>query len=182
MKKRWKQLAIIVVALCSLVGSAQEIQPEPEFVDVFFQLDAGKLVSLERQTAAIQGKASGFIVMSMKASWELPGGKSPVRFRSDQSLDFVVRSAFATSNVDPSTFYLLHKLNSKKKTRELVMMVGHASPGSATMNTDPAQGSIPLTFARYGTSSLKMTTVPLPPGEYGLSRPYAQTVFCFGID
>ncbi len=182
MRKHWMQLAIIIVALCSIAVVAQETQPEPEFADVFFRLDAGKLVPLERETAAIQGKASGFIVMSMKAAWEIPGSKSQIRFRSDQPLDFVVRTALASSVVDPSTMYLLRRLNGKKKTRELVVMVGHASPGSATMNNDPTQGALPVSFARYGASSLKMTTGPLPPGEYVLSRPYAQTVFCFGID
>lgn len=161
---------------------ANEVVTEPEFADVFFQLDAGKLVSLERQTVSIQGKASGFIVMSVKASWEIPGTNSPVRFHSDQPLVFVVRSPFAQSAVDPSTFYFLRKLNVKKKTREMVVMVGHASPGGATMNNDPAQDALPLSFARYGDSSLKMMTGPLPPGEYALSRPYAQIVFCFGID
>lgn len=161
---------------------AKEVVTEPDFADVFFQLDAGKLVSLERQTVSIQGKASGFIVMSMKASWEIPGAKSPVRFHSDQPLDFVVRTPFTQSSVDPSTFYFLRKLNVKKKTRELVVMAGHASPGGAKMNSNPAQDALPLTFARYGDSSLKMTTGPLLSGEYALSRPYAQAVFCFGVD
>jgi hypothetical protein len=84
---------LVILTLCSIGGVAQETLSEPEFADVFFRLDAGKLVSLERQTAAIQGKASGFIIMSTKAASEFPGTKSPVRFRSDQSLDFVVRTS-----------------------------------------------------------------------------------------
>ena len=182
MRKHWMQLAIFIVALCSIAVVAQVTLPEPDFADVFFRLDAGKLVPLERQTTTIQGKASGFIVMSMNASWEIPGAKSQIRFRSDQPLDFVMRTALDPSALDPSTMYLLRRLNSRKKTREIVVMVGHASPGGATMNNDPAQGALPVSFARYGASSLKMTTGPLPPGEYVLSRPYAQTVFCFGVD
>jgi len=173
---------LVVATLFSLAGVAQETLSEPEFADVFFRLDVGKLVPLERQTATIQGKASGFIVMNMKASMEIPGTKSPVRFHSDQPFNFVVRSMLAPLAVDPSTFYFLRKLNIKKKTRELVVMVGHASPGGATMNNDPAQGALPVTFTRYGTLSLKMTTGPLQSGEYALSGPYAQTVFCFGVD
>jgi hypothetical protein len=173
---------LLLVALCSLTGPAQSTLPEPEFADAFFRLDADRLIPLERQTGYIQAKASGFIVMSMKSSFEFPGAKSPVRFRSDQSLDFVVRSPLAPSAVDPSTVYFLRRMNSKKKTRELSLMVGRASPGSATMHNDPAQDALHVTFARYGSSSLKMTTGPLPPGEYALGRPYIQTVFCFGID
>ena len=69
--------------------------------DVFFSLDAGKLIPLERETAAIQGKTSGFIVMSTKASSEFPGAKSPVRFPSGETLDFVVKSVLIPSTVDP---------------------------------------------------------------------------------
>jgi hypothetical protein len=173
---------LVILTLCSIGGVAQETLSEPEFADVFFRLDAGKLVSLERQTAAIQGKASGFIIMSTKAASEFPGTKSPVRFRSEQSLDFVVRSPLASSTVDPSTLYVLRKLNSKKKSRELVIMAGHVTPIGGSTKTDLAQGVLPVTFARYGASSMKMSTGTLPPGEYAVSRLYAQTVFCFGVD
>lgn len=173
---------LLIVMLCSVAGVAQETLPEPEFADVFFRLDAGKLVPLERQTAAIQGKASGFIIMSTKAASEFPGAKSPVRFRSDQPLDFVVRSALAPSTVDPSTLYVLRKLNSKKKSRGLVIMAGHITPIGGSTKTDLAQGVLPVTFAHYGTASLKMTTGPLQRGEYAVSQIYAQTVFCFGVD
>ncbi len=172
----------VILALCALSGVAQEAASEPEFADVFFRLDAGKLTPLERQTAAIQGKASGFIVMSTKAASEFPGKKSSIRFRSDRPLDFVVRSALAASTVDPNTLYVLRKLNIKRKTRELVIMAGHVTPLGGSTKTDLAQGVLPVVFARYGTSSIKLTTEPLPPGEYAVSRLYAQTVFCFGID
>jgi hypothetical protein len=173
---------LVILTLCSLAGVTQETLSEPEFADVFFRLDAGKLVPLERQTAAIQGKASGFIIMSTKAASEFPGAKSPVRFSFDQSLDFIVRSPLASSTVDPSTLYVLRKLNNKKKSRELVIMAGRVTPVGGSTKTDLAQGVLPVTFARYGTSSLKMSTAPLPPGEHAVSRLYAQTVFCFGVD
>jgi hypothetical protein len=176
------RLWFVTLMFCALVAVAQESLPEPEFNDVFFRLDASKLLPLERQTAVIQGKASGFIVMSMKAASEFPGSKSPIRFHSGQPLDFVVRSALASSAVDPNTFYVLRNLKSKKKSRELVIMAGHASPIGASTNSNLAQGVLPLTFAHYGASSIKLTTGPLPPGEYALSTAYAQTVFCFGVD
>jgi len=173
---------LAILMLYTLAGLAQEPTPEPEFADVFFRLDAGKLIPLERQNAAIQGKASGFIIMSTKATSEFTGSKSPVRFRSDESLDFVVRSPLASSAVDPNTLYVLRKLNSKKKSRELVIMAGHITPVGGSTKTDLAQGVLPVTFARYGTSSIRMTAGSLPPGEYAVSRLYAQTVFCFGVD
>ena len=173
---------LVILALCAVAGVAQETLSEPEFADVFFRLDAGKLTPLERQTAAIQGKASGFIVMSTKAASEFPGTKSPVRFRSDQALDFVVQTPLAAAAVDPSTLYVLRKLNSKKKSRELVIMAGHFTPVGGSTKTNLSQGVLPVTFTRYGASSIKMSTGPLPPGEYAVSRLYLQTVFCFGVD
>jgi hypothetical protein len=173
---------LVILTLCPLLAVAQAGPSEPEFADVFFGLDNGKLIQLERQTAAIQSHASGFIVMSMKASSEFPGAKSPVRFPSGQPLDFIVRSPFAGSTVDPNTLYVLRKLNGKKKSRELVIMAGHASPVGASTKSDLAEGVLPLTFAHYGDSSIRITTGPLPPGEYAVSRLYAQTVFCFGVD
>jgi len=173
---------LLILAFCAVAGVAQETLSEPEFSDVFFRLDTGRLVPLERQTAAIQGKASGFIVMSTKAASEFPGTKSPVRFRSDQALDFVVRSLLASSTVDPNTLYVLRKLTSKKKSRELVIMAGQVTPLGGSTKTDLAQGVLPVSFAHYGAASIKMTAGPLPPGEYAVSRLYAQTVFCFGVD
>jgi hypothetical protein len=97
----------IVALFCSVGCIAQDAVPEPQFNDVFTGLDSGKLIPLEQQSGAIQGKASGFISMNMKGSWEIPGTKSPVRFHSGQPLDFVVRSYLAatldTSGVDPRT-------------------------------------------------------------------------------
>jgi len=171
-----------VVALLTFVSLAQEVPSEPEFADVFFLLDAGKLVPLERETTTFQTKVHGFIAMSMKSSSEIAGAKSPIRFRSDRTLDFVVRSALVKTAVDPSTQYFIWKLNSNKKARELVVMVGHASPVGATVSNNPSPGGLPVTFTRYGASSLRMTAGLLAPGEYALGRPFAQTVFCFGID
>jgi len=175
-------VSLVFATAFSLAGIAQETPVEPDFANVFFRLDTGKLISLERQTAVIQGKASGFVVMSMKAVSEFSGAKSPVRFSSDQSLDFVVRSPLASSTVDPSTLYVLRRLSGKKKNRELVMMAGHVTPVGGSTKTDLAQGILPAAFVRYGTSSIKMMVGSLPPGEYAVSQIYAQTVFCFGVD
>jgi hypothetical protein len=173
---------LLLLGFCPISSVSQVAPSEPEFADVFFQLEAGKLIPLERQTATIQGKASGFIVMSSKAASEFPGAKSPIRLHSGQALDFVVRSALAASTVDPATLYVLRKLDSKKKSRELIFMAGHFTPVGGSAKTNLAQGVLPVTFARYGASSIRMTSAPLPPGEYAVSQIYAQTVFCFGVD
>jgi hypothetical protein len=174
--------ALVIAVLWAPFGAAQTAPAEPQFANVFFGLDAGKLVPLERETTFIQAKAHGFIVMSVKANSEIPGAKSPVRFRSGQPLDFVVMSPGASSAIDPSTIYVLRKLTVKKKSRELLLTHVHATPFGATAKTELSEGVLPVTFAHYGSSSLKMNTAPLPPGEYAVSQAYGQTVFCFGID
>ncbi len=173
---------IAAFTLFSLVCVAQEKQPEPEFDGVFFRLDAGKLVSLEQETATIQVKGGSFFVASAKAAWVIPGRKSPVRFPSSQPLEFVVRSPLVTTAVDPNTFFVLRRLDSKKKTREIVFMTGHFSPIGGSEKTNLSEGVLPVTFSRYGKSSYEITTAPLPPGEYALSASYGQTVYCFGTD
>ena len=155
---------------------------EPEFADVFYRLDAGKLVPLERQAATMHGQAHGFIVMSMKTASEFPGSKSPIRFSAGQRLDFVVRSILAASMADPNATYCLRRLNSKQKTRELVTMAGHVSPVGMSTKMNLAGVALPVEFSKYGNSSFKMTTAELAVGEYAIGRPYGPAVFCFGID
>src|SRR3569623_1562207 len=137
-----KTFFITVLALLSVLSlQSQDPVAEPEFEDVFFGLNAGKLITLERQSAVIKGKAGGFLVVSMKSSSEFPGAKSPVRFQSGQPLEFVVRSPLLSlSAQDPNTFYVLRKLNPKKKSRELIIMSGHASPIGASTKSALAEG------------------------------------------
>jgi hypothetical protein len=174
-------MKLLPVMLFAVACAAQTAAPEPEMADIFYRLDGDKLVPLERQAAEIHGGAHGFIVMSMKTASEFPGARSPVRFRSGR-LDFVVRSVIPVTAVDPNTIYCLRKLNTKKKSRELVIMSGHASPVGMSTTTTPAYGMLPVEFSRYGNSSLKMTTGDLPPGEYAVGKPYGPAVFCFGVD
>lgn len=175
-------IAVAVLMSCLAVGAAQQPVPEPEFAEEFTALDSGKLISLERETASIQGGGGGFIVASSKAAYVVAGNKSPVRFHSGQPLDFIVRTAIASTTVDPNTVYVLRKMDSKKKNREIVFSSGHFSPLGGSVNTNLAQGSLPVTFAKYGTSSIKLTAGVLPPGEYALSRASALDLFCFGVD
>jgi hypothetical protein len=125
------RFSAVLAAVLTFSAAAQTVNQsadsisEPEFTDVFFRLDGVKLIPLERQAAAIHTQAHGFIVMSMKSASEFPGGRSPIRFRADQKLEFVVRSLLAASMTDPNISYCLRKLNSKKKT---VSVRGTPSP------------------------------------------------------
>ena len=161
---------------------------EPEFVNVFYRLDAGKLIPLERQALdKVRARASGFLVaVHGQSVSELAGAKSPVRFGGGK-LEFVVRTS--ATDVDPQTQYSLRMLIEKKKSREMVIATTRVSVFGGVSSSINTEGDLPVTFTRYGNSSVKMTVGSLPPGEYVLSsRPpgenayYAKVAFCFGID
>jgi hypothetical protein len=106
------KLLIALVAFASLaVGQSA---PEPDIADIFYRLEGERLVQLERQGAATQTGAHGFIVMTMKSSAEFPGGKSPVRFKAGEPLTFIVRSAIPIGSIDPNTIYHLRRLVGKR--------------------------------------------------------------------
>jgi hypothetical protein len=149
--------------------AASELDLDPE---VFYRLDAGKLVRLESQ------KLEAHITKWTGKVWTgVPGEKSPVRFRAGEGLEFIYRSKMAS----PPFFSLfsLRRLEAKKGKRELDI--------DASQTIDLTQYSLPVDFSRYGKESVKLTTQALTPGEYALRSEYAhgenaQTVFCFGVD
>jgi hypothetical protein len=174
-----KLLGMTVFALACL---AQTVVPEPEMADIFYRLDQGNLIPLERQSPTTRSNAHGFLVMNMTTVSEFPGAKSPVRFKSGERLDFVVRTIVPVFAVDPNTIYCLRKLDPKKSTRELPIMSARFSPLGTSTTSTPAEGILPVEFARYGNSSLKITTGVLAPGEYSVGHVHGQAVFCFGVD
>ena len=173
------KLLIALVAFASLaVGQSA---PEPDIADIFYRLEGERLVQLERQGAATQTGAHGFIVMTMKSSAEFPGGKSPVRFKAGEPLTFIVRSAIPIGSIDPNTIYHLRRLVAKKKTRELVTMSGNANPFGVSKKINGTTGLLPVEFSKYGDHSLRAVTESLPPGEYAFSK-LGGAAFCFGVD
>jgi hypothetical protein len=174
--------AALAMTVLAVTCVAQTAAPEPEMADIFYRLDGGSLVPLERQAPATRSNAHGFFVMNISTVSEFAGARSPVRFKSGERLDFVVRTVVPVFAVDPNTIYCLRKLDPKKKTRELAIMSGHFSPLGTSTTSTPAEGILPVEFSRYGSSSLKMTTGELTPGEYAVGHPHGPAAFCFGVD
>ena len=170
------------------VHTAAALQtPEPQYNDVFFALDssAGKLVPLERQTSTIKGKPKFLGYGGIKVSSQFKPGNSPVRFKSGDQLEFIVRSALATvSTVDPATMYVLRVLKKKGDSRELVMTESHGPLALGGTTSNLAEGVLPVNFEKFGEHSLKIVSQnPIPPGEYALShRSGMMDIFCFGVD
>lgn len=174
-----KAALLLLTLSISSVSWAQQAVTEPEFSEVFFRLDNGRLSPLQRETAVLKAKVGGFIVVNAKTTDIIPGPRSPIRFTSGASLEFVVRTAFPPT-VDPAAIYVLRKLDARKKDREYLTTETHATPFHAT--STQVEGQIAVQFAKYGQASLKLTTPSLQPGEYAISRQYSQTVYCFGVD
>ena len=178
-----KTIGTLAICVMALVSFAQSPVKEPEFADTFAALSASSdLIPLEHETATIHAGGGGFMIASSKAAYEISGQKSPVRFHQTPELVFIVRSALAQTDTNPATLYVLRKLDPKKKTREIAFSTGHFTPLGGHATTDLNAGQIPISFARYGTSSYRITAASLAPGEYALSRAYGQDVYCFGVD
>lgn len=153
-------------------ASAQDVK-EPEFPDVFYALSGGQLLKLERQEATSRAKVGA--LMTAKAALEIPGEASPVRLKSG-IVELVVRSPDSLKS-DPGALYHIRKMESKKKSREVIL--GTASPFGAKSST---QSVVAFDYSKYGESSIKLSVAALPPGEYAVGRQHGQVVFCFGVD
>jgi hypothetical protein len=156
---------------------------EPQFNDVFFALGQdGKLIDLERQSATIHGKAKYGGFGGIKVASQYSPNKSPMRLPADSA--FVVRSALASSAVDPATQYVLRAFTKKGGKRELVMAESHGPLAMGGTDSSLAQGVVVAHFEKYGESSLRLIPEkPLPPGEYAVSRRFGiADLFYFGVD
>jgi hypothetical protein len=178
------KLTVILAVILICVGAAFGIDAtmEPEASEVFYGLNAGQLLPLEREVAVVRGRAGGFIAIKVKGTLEFRGGRSPVRFRSGVPLKFVIRPTASTPAVDPFTAYCLRSLDSKKKVREIVITSGYATPLGASSTVNASKGVMPLTVSRYGEHSYIYTATDLPPGEYALSNTRGGLAFCFGVN
>jgi hypothetical protein len=181
MNKLFRFAGFIAIAAGALSGQAVV---EPEFSDVFYRLDQGKLIPLERQAVNVKVKISPLLFVPLaglaahtKGDLELDGARSPVRFQTGK-VEFVVRlPKQGEGDPDPESLYHLRQLKSGHKNRTATVIRGSV----VGVSIRGAEGVIAPQYSRYGTGSVKLT-VKLPPGEYALGRQHGQAVFCFGVD
>jgi hypothetical protein len=178
-----RNVAMLSAVLCIITASqGQTPVREPEFAEVFFRLQNGALGELERQPVEMKGGAHGFIAYSVKVTSRLPGGKSAVRFKAGEALAFVVRSPLAAGAADPAARYCLRKLDAKKDHREVTITGGKFTPIGGSTTTNFQQGTVPVTFEKYGQTSYAVRVEHLAAGEYAIGSIYPQTLFAFGVD
>jgi hypothetical protein len=171
--KRSVPLLVVFLALTSSILTAPGQNPklpEPDTIGAVYFFDPAKnsLVELEKQITASQkhGWPKQKIVAVMK------GEKAPLRFKSNQPMEFVVSLA---NGVDPSKF-------------QLVAFTPKAGNREATIKEATWTGSKinpifqPFKISKFG-SAYKFTPSPaLPPGEYAFSANDSQDAFAFGVD
>jgi hypothetical protein len=172
--------ALILPPLFTLMAQENMKVQEPEYVHVVLSLDpaTGALQPLERQKLNVSGKLKAFGLGGATSKVIFEGAKSPIRFKADQKIQFVVRGLSA--GIEPDSQVNLDVLTSSKNERGIVTMkVGLLSGAKTTMG----QTLRPLTFSKYGEQSTKFSPEqPLEPGEYVITTKGGSTGFLFGID
>ena len=171
-----------ILPVFTLIAQEAKKVQEPEYIGVVFFLDpGGTLTPLERQesNAAFKVKAMGF--GGGKGSIVYKGGKSPVRFKVGQELQFVVR-LHVPAGIEPDGFVNLDVLKASKNERSITTMkVGAMGIGGAKSQKGEALRA--LNFSKYGEDSLKVSPVqPLEAGEYVITSRGGRGSFLFGID
>jgi len=176
-------VSAIFCALFLFVSNSQaqvEKKPEePEYIGVFFFLNEGKLSGLERQKPDTKVKVKGMGFGGAESLLQINGERSPVRFKSDQTLELVVR--VTSQATDPMSLIQFFRFEAKKGMRRLQL----AKAGSMGMNGKSTinQNAVSFNAVKYGESSFKIVPAnDLGPGEYCLSGQGNQDAFCFGID
>lgn len=167
-------MALIVMFNSPLKGfnimSQDQKLPEPEIIGAFYFLDSANnsLVALEKQIATVKkrGMFKGEIVAEVK------GEKAPVRFKSDQKLEFVVN---LPNGVDPNKSQLI--IWTVKKGKREVVMVEATWTGS---KANPV--FLPYTVTKFGNAYKFTPSQSLPAGEYAFSPTDTYDAYCFGID
>ena len=172
----------IYASLVLSVSVAQETAKptEPEYNRIAFYLDGqGSLVQLERQQVNTQTKVKAFGFAGAKSSARFNGAKSPVRFKADDKIQFVIR--LDSQGEDPTTLINLDVLTPTKTTREIVL----ATAGAMGLHGESNKGTTTLSIncAKYGEHSFRFVpATKLPPGEYVVTSKGSQEGFLFGID
>ena len=181
--KRVTYMILCVLFLFAHNISAQETKKvqEPEYIGVFAFLDPGtsNLQDLERQTPEAKVKVKAFGYGGAESSMQIKGDRSPIRFKTNQKLEFIVRTA--SQQIDPMSLIQLFSFTPNKGMRRLMM----AKVGSIGMSSKAVtnQSAISFNVAKYGDSSFKVVPAnTLSPGEYCLSTSTSTDAFCFGID
>lgn len=182
-------VASFLIALLSTVAQV-EVSPaisivQPEFEGQVFALtDGEKLTALERASAVGSMKLRAMGYGGIKTSYKVDGSHSPVTFSAEKIPYFVVR--VADQAADPGLTIELYEFRVDAKARQL----NYSSISVFGTKVKGAEKKHPLSFAKFGSASLKVSAPGLTRGEYcfnthgsaPVATVQARDVWCFGVD
>lgn len=168
-------------ALLALIAPTpgNAIEPEYNLQVCALNADGSALIQLERQSIHYATKIKAFGYGGAQSSMSFRDARSPIRFKRDEKVEFVVR--FDMPGQDPSAWIELQPLKVSKNTREIVV----AKVGALGMGVKTTEGDAKLSIdiEQYGDHSVKFSAAqPLPPGEYAVTTKGGMDAFLFGID
>jgi len=183
MKYRTRSLPVLSALLILSLQPLQAVSKivEPEYIGVFAALDpsTGALIELERRTNTERIKIKGLGFGGGEAYLQIPGERSPVRFKGDAVPAFVVRVASQQS--DPQSSIRLVSWRVDKRARHI--SIGKAGAFGVGATSGAEESLLPFNATRYGEISFKIVPAQsLPPGEYAFGMADGRESFSFGID
>ena len=168
---------IAAFAAVSLPSAAQTPRYSgPEYVGVVEARVQGVTKPLERQRITVTTQIKAFGLGGVRAGYEFPQGRSPVRLRAGQPVEFVIR--VSSQDTDPHSFFRFSRLTSKKYRRLLTTTTMSYGGSVSTGNFY----DVPFDARRQGTQFFRITpSSPLTPGEYMVTS-NSTDAFLFGVD
>jgi hypothetical protein len=152
---------------------------EPEWTGQIAVISDGKLIDLEHQKPSATMKIKGLGFGGGTTAFVYTGTNSPIRVDTSTA-EFVVR---LEGSENPALFVVLDRLqqDAKKGTRFIVVdKVGSLVSGFKT-TTNSDNGTVELTFKKYGNCVKITTTLMLTPGEYAF-RTKTGITYMFGVN
>lgn len=183
-------LATSSVALILLLGTGawgQDGQKpaEPGTSSVVYYLDSSsRLIPLEPEIARMKYKYRAWGFEGGATVYQVEGEKSPVRFKAETKLEFVIR---LEGGVDPLEFVQFYHFDEMNGSRVVPILDFDALGRISKYRLVPS--TVDFNAAKYGSSSFKIIPIQaLAPGEYCLIVKEAikserkSPGFCFGVD
>jgi hypothetical protein len=181
------KIALGLLTALGFFGAAQAAEP-PQYNGVFEAHDprTGAYSELERAAPTLHTRMRAFGFGGGSATEDIPGPRSPIRFRAGTPIEFIVRETSREN--DPNTIIQFVSLTSEANDRYFEMYNAGALGG---MKNTSAKSAVGFSANNYKDAYFKVVpSQPLPPGEYALTitgSPAVMTngmppAYCFGVD
>jgi hypothetical protein len=181
---KWTVYAFVLASSLLLPISGAQAQigaGGPEYVGEFAAHNpvGGQYTALEHVAPTAVTRLRGLGFGGAETHKDIPGAASPVRFKSGEAIEFVVR--VASQSADPLSYIHFFALDVGKDHRTLhVYRV--STFGFSSRRTSQLQ-AIAFTAAKMGPDYFRLTLVqPLPAGEYLWDSDGIPGGYCFGVD